>query len=180
MGRPRAAHSLPWPPARFLDGGVSLPPPTYIKGPLGRRRAHNCKEPGALFSSYVPPTSLSPPSPVWLAEGVHRSEGQLHRYTSSCYGTSGSGPNRSTSAIAAGSEIQRSSSFTVCVRVLRGGALCGTKSLHRCCCNIMIYMTLRSATSASSSTLVRERNPRIWPTRVCYRIPVNRYSITNR
>jgi hypothetical protein len=41
-------------------------------------------------------------------------------------------------------------------------------------------MTLRSATSASSSMPIRGRNPRIWSSRVCHRIPVYRYNITNR
>jgi hypothetical protein len=41
---------------------------------------------------------------------------------SSCYRNSGSDPNRSTSAISAGSEIQKESSFIVCVQILRGAA----------------------------------------------------------
>jgi hypothetical protein len=49
---------------------------------------------------------------------------------------------------------------------------------HRSRCT-SIYMTLRSATSASSSTLVWERNPRIRSTRVNYR-NLNSYNITNR
>jgi hypothetical protein len=47
--------------------------------------------------------------------------------------------------------------------------LCGTGSLCRSC-RVRIHGHLRLATSASSSTLVRERNPRVWSTRVCYRI----------
>jgi hypothetical protein len=53
---------------------------------------------------------------------------------------------------------------------------CGTMSLRRCCrtgivaswhCDVKIFTTLSSATSSSSSTPVRERNPRVRPTRVC-------------
>jgi hypothetical protein len=45
--------------------------------------------------------------------------------------------------------------------------------------NIMIYMTLRSATSPSSSMLMRKRNPHLQSTRVCHWILVNYYNITN-
>jgi hypothetical protein len=77
------------------------------------------------------------------------------------------------------SEIRRSSSFTICVRVQWGSDTCGTKSLHWCCRNIEFYTTLRSALSASSSMLVRDRNPHVRSTRVCHRIPVKHYIITN-
>jgi hypothetical protein len=43
---------------------------------------------------------------------------------------------------------------------------------------IKIFMTLRSATSSSSSTLVRERNPCVWSTRVRLRISFNHHNIT--
>jgi hypothetical protein len=46
--------------------------------------------------------------------------------------------------------------------------MCGLESLHQIRC-IRIFTTLRSATSASSSTLVRERNPHVRPTRVRHR-----------
>jgi hypothetical protein len=52
--------------------------------------------------------------------------------------------------------------------------------LRRCCRNIKFYTTLRSASSASSSMLVRERNFCVWSTRVCHRSRANRYNITNR
>jgi hypothetical protein len=73
---------------------------------------------------------------------------------------------------------RRSSSFTICVRVLRGVTLVALKLLYRSH-NIRIYTTLRSATSASSSTLVREHNPSVWATRVRYR-SFNHYNITSR
>jgi hypothetical protein len=66
---------------------------------------------------------------------------------------------------------QKKSSFTVCVRVLRGVVTCGTKSLHPVLSHrsrgVRIYTTLRSAMSASSSTLVQ----RVLTTKVCHRIP---------
>jgi hypothetical protein len=52
------------------------------------------------------------------------------------------------------------------------------KSLHQSH-YIRIFMTLRSAMSASSSTLVQERNPRVQSTRVCPQ-NLDHYSITNR
>jgi hypothetical protein len=45
-------------------------------------------------------------------------------------------------------------------------------------CYVKIFTTLRLATSSSSSTLVRERNPRDRYTRIRHRSPVNRYNIT--
>jgi hypothetical protein len=164
-----------------------VPPPPYIKGPRGEEgNTHQGHELGALLPPMCASTlflslSLSPfLLIVWLPEELRRNEGQLHRCTPSCCGNSESDPYRSTSAISARSEIRRSSSFTVCVRVLRGAATCGTESLCRCYRNIKIYTTLRSATLASSSTLVREHNPCVGSTRVCHQISVNRYSITNR
>jgi hypothetical protein len=68
-----------------------------------------------------------------------------------------------------------------------GYCTCGTMSVHRCChtgvmalwrCYVKIFTTLRSATSSSSSMLVRERNPRVRSTRVRIRVYLNRYNIT--
>jgi hypothetical protein len=64
-------------------------------------------------------------------------------------------------------------------RLLRSPILVGHHSLHRSCRNIKIYMTLRSITSASSSTLVRVCTPHVRSTRICHQISVNRYGITN-
>jgi hypothetical protein len=52
--------------------------------------------------------------------------------------------------------------------------------LSHWCRNIKFFMTLWSASSASSSTPVRGRNPRVWSTRVRPRSPANHYNITNR
>jgi hypothetical protein len=45
---------------------------------------------------------------------------------------------------------------------------------------VMIFTTLKSATSSSSSTLVQKRNPRVRSTRICHRVSVNRYNITTQ
>jgi hypothetical protein len=159
--------------------GGKLGPSPYTRSPPGGGDTHNWHE--QELSS--PPICASPPylspshPPVWLLKGLRRSEGQIHRCTPSCCRNSESDPNQSTSTILVGSEIRRSSSFTVCVRVLWGASTCGTKLLHWCCRNIKIYKISRSATLASSSTLVREHNPRVYSTRVCHRIPVNRYTL---
>jgi hypothetical protein len=168
-----------WParPALVL-GALVFAPPSLGGRPLEEEREHSPTSWSSSLSSLVRLLPLSPPHPpVWLPEGPRRSEGQLHSCTSSFCGNSRSDPNRSTSAISAETEIRRSSSFTVCVRVLRGAATCGTKSLRRCYRNIDFYTILRSA---SSSTLMWERNPHVRSTRVCHQIQVNLYNITNR
>jgi hypothetical protein len=173
-----AGQAIPWPRCTkvappfsptLLGGGVRVPPSPYIKAPQGEEENTPRPRVGSSPASSMRLPPLSPPLlPVWLPEGLRRNGGQLHWCTPSCCGNSGSDPNRSTFAISAESEIWRLSSFTVCVRVLRGAILCGTKSLRQCCRNIKIYTILRSASLASSSTLVRERNRRVRSTRVCH------------
>jgi hypothetical protein len=70
----------------------------------------------------------------------------------------------------------KKSSFIVCLRVLGGAALVAlghyTGILSLRCRGIKIYTTLRSATSASSSTPVWGHNLHDRCTRVCHRSPV--------
>jgi hypothetical protein len=66
---------------------------------------------------------------------------------------------------------RKKSLFTVCVWVL-GGATLVAPVLSYWRRGVEIYTTLRSATSASSSTPVQGRNPHDWSTRVRHRSPV--------
>jgi hypothetical protein len=150
---------LPFSPT-LLGRGVRVPPSSYTKRPQGRRRTHNCKELGALLSSSMHPLSLSLALPlVWLPEGLRKSED----YSTAAHHHAEGIQHLIQIDLLPQYQLDRrsrkKSSFIVCVQVLRGAALCGTKSLHWCSRNIRIYTTLRLATSASSSNLVRERNP---------------------
>jgi hypothetical protein len=71
---------------------------------------------------------------------------------SSCCGVSGSCLKPSTSTISAGSGIPEVIVITVRVRVHRGAASCGARVIAP-----SSPMTLRPATSASSTSLLRER-----------------------
>jgi hypothetical protein len=123
---PRHALAAPCPllaslGVAFVGGGGKGAPFPYIKGPLRRRRGTPRPRVGSSRSSllYAPLLSPSPPHPpMWLPEGLRKSEGQLHCCTPSCYGNSGFDTNRSTSAASARLEIQRWSSFIVYVRVI--------------------------------------------------------------
>jgi hypothetical protein len=93
-----------------------------------------------------------------------------HRCTPSCCGVSGFLYNatyfRNLGWIGdSGSHHDRHT----CVSMRRCRSLC-----------FKIFATLRSATSSSWSTLVRERNPRVRSTRVCLQTFVYRYNITSR
>jgi hypothetical protein len=124
--------------------------------------------------------------PVWLPEGLRMKQGLLHHCMLSCYGNSGSDPNRSTSAISAGSErpkqfiVHRSPYVYDHSELLDLWHRDVTPVLSHRCPHIKFYMTLRSATSASSSTHVQGRNPCVQSTRVHQRYPSNRYNIINR
>jgi hypothetical protein len=131
---PRPRHTKAAPPfsPTLFAGGVRVPPSPYIKAPQGEEE--NTPRPRVGSS---PPSSmrLSPLS-LYLSFPCGSLKDCVGTKVNStgarrrAAGNLASNPNRATSAISVGSEIRRSSSFIVCVRVLWGAALCGTKSLR--------------------------------------------------
>jgi hypothetical protein len=150
-------HPLPFIPT-LLGGGVRVPP-FFLYKEAPREEADTQLQ-GALLSSSMRPLSISLALPlVWIPEGLRKSKD----YSTTAHRHAEGIQHLIQIDLLPQSQLdqrsQKKSSFTVYVWVLRGAALCGTKSFHRCSRNIRIYTTLRSATSASSSKLVRERNP---------------------
>jgi hypothetical protein len=124
---------LPLPP--LADGlvgamveGVSLPPPHLYKGtPRGRGEHKTIPMSWDLSCSCI----STPLSPLWLLEGLRRSEDYSTAARHRATGILRSNPNRSNSTISAGSEIWESSSPIVCVRVLGGATFATPESLHQ-------------------------------------------------
>jgi hypothetical protein len=127
-------------------------PPHYIKeGPKEERSTQH--EPPALRSLLdAPPSSTSLTSPSHVPpEGMHRSKTTLRCTPSSCR-VFGSGPKPSISEILDELGIPRFVLITIRVRVRGGAATCGIGVVAP-----SSSMTLRSATSSSSTTHMRER-----------------------
>jgi hypothetical protein len=154
---------LPWPPPPLwcLGGGARCNPSQLYKGPPGR------DENTQKWATCSPLLSLvCPLQPSLLSLSCGLSKGCVgarlhHRCMSSCCRVSGISLKPSTSAISAGSGVIV---ITVRVWICGGAASCATGVVAP-----SSSTTLRLATSASSSTLVRERNPHVRSTRVCHR-----------
>jgi hypothetical protein len=99
---------------------------------------------------------------------------QHHRCSPSCCVVSRSRPKLSTSAISAGSGIPGVIVINVCVWLCRGADRCSTRVIAP-----SSLTTLRSPTSASSTSLVWEHQSLIRSSMVCLQTPVYRYNITS-
>jgi hypothetical protein len=184
-----AAHGaicrLPLVPPILLVGWDVSHPSTYIKGPLEESLTQVDWE-----SSYKSSPLLSPmrhlSSSFPLVHLPYLESCQQVRVFSSyrtSWGYRTSSPNISFSA-ALLDWIRKESWCAIRVRVLWGTAratLCrcaGAVALASWRWYVEFFTTLRSATSASSSTHMRGRNPRDRSMRVHVRVFVNRYNIT--
>jgi hypothetical protein len=159
-----------------LGGGVSLPLSAYIKTPLrGELDTSGLREllGRALLSSYPHAPPLFPLSPVWLPEGLRRSEGDFTTAQRSVAGIL----DRIQTDLLPQSRLDprsgrshRSSYVYEYYKVLGVWHYVVAPVLSHWHRGVEIFTTLRSATSSSSSMLVRERNPRVRSTRVCHRV----------
>jgi hypothetical protein len=122
----------------------------------------------------------SPLSLSWLAEGLCRSEDDSTTARRSAAGI----PDRIQTDLLPQSQLDLGPKGVIvhgtCMSTTRCCTCC-TMSLCRCCrtsimapwcCGVQIFTTLRSATSSSSSTPVRRRNPRDRSMRVRHRSPL--------
>jgi hypothetical protein len=175
---------------RWLEGGVRCSPSSLYKGTPRGRSNHNFPMTRKATSS--PPTSLVHRPPPWplpftslslslslsLSHVVSQSAVQDRDHTTVARRRaaefSDSIQHRLIPQSWLDRRFQRSSwSPYVCkfVELLL--------VWHRSRCS-KIFTTLRSATSSSSSMLVRERNPHVRSTKVCHRTSVYCYDITSR
>jgi hypothetical protein len=103
---------------------------------------------------------------VWLPEGLHMSEDS----STTAHHRAARIPDRIQTDLLPQSRLDQRFGghhhLLYMYEYSEGAALCGNGSLRRCCRNIKFSMNLRLASLASSSTLVRERNPHVRSTRV--------------
>jgi hypothetical protein len=114
---------------------------------------------------------------MWLPEGLRRSKVIS---TATCHRAAGILnliQNQSTSAISAGSERPEEVIVHHMCTSTQRCCTCGAKSFRRYyrtgVMTLRFFMTLRSATSASSSMPMQGHNPSNRSTRVCHRSPLN-------
>jgi hypothetical protein len=150
-------------PSSTSHQGVRVhPSPLYKGGALGRGGHNNSTNPSS--DSHLPPTPGAPASlgrrlpPLSLPCGLSKGcvgDKNHHRDTPSCCGVSGFRPKPSTSASRLETGFQELSwSPYVCEYMEVPLVWCRSRCSK-------IFMTLRLATSSSSSTLVWECNPRV-------------------